>query len=166
MEVGFELYIGFVLVALAFLAAFCAITAYNGLALQNNIGKAWANIDAVFKQRSDLIQNIMETVKGYKKYEKSALEEFTCLRSEIVTGTPAQRAKASELLTGALKSVFAVAEGCPELKANQIFLDLQKQLSAMEDQMADRREFYNDAVLLYNTRVKVLQDAGAIPCPK
>jgi len=147
-------------VLLALIATFYLFTVYNGLIeLRNNIDRAWANIDVVLKQRSDLIPNLVETVKGYKRYERSVLEELTRLRSAVMSAqSPSGKAKASEAISGSLKSIFAVAEGYPQLQASGNFMQLQNQLSAMENQIADRREFYNDSVLLFNTRIKSVPD--------
>lgn len=152
--VGFFVVIGFLL------AAFYAFTVYNGLIqLRNNLDRAWANIDVLLKQRSDLIPNLVETVKGYMKYEKSVLEEITKLRTSMISASgPAEKAKASEAISASLKSIFAVAENYPRLEASKNFLDLQGQLSAIENQIADRREFYNNSVLLFNTRIHSLPD--------
>ena len=160
MVLGLEIVLGFVIVVIALLALFYIISIYNGLiSLRNNIDKAWANIDVLLKQRFDLIPNLVEVVKGYAKYEKKTLEDITKLRVEIMASEgPAKKAKASEALSSALKSIFAVAENYPQLRANENFLELQKQISATENQIADRREFYNDAVLLYNTRIKTFPD--------
>ncbi len=151
---------GFFVFVLFLLAVFYAFSIYNGLiSLKNNIEKAWANIDVLLKQRSDLIPNLVETVKGYMKYEKSTLVEITRLRTEIMSAsTPGEKARASEGISAAIKSIFAVAENYPQLKASENFLELQKQLSAMENQIADRREFYNDSVLLFNTRIHSVPD--------
>jgi len=155
-----EICVGFVVVVAAFLAIFYAVSIYNGLVgLRNNIDKAWANVDVLLKQRADLIPNLVDTVKGYMKHEKSTLENITKLRAQIMAyKSPAKKAKASEALTEALKSLFAVAENYPKLRASENFLKLQDQLTAVENQIADRREFYNDAVLLYNNRIKMLPD--------
>ena len=133
---------------------------YNGLVeLRNNIEKSWANIDVVLKQRSDLIPNLVEAVKGYMKYEKGTLEGITKMRAAMMSAqTPGQKAKASDAISSALKSIFAVSENYPKLQASENFLDLQKQLTAMENQIADRREFYNHSVLLYNTRINSAPD--------
>ncbi|MBU0532159.1 LemA family protein [Candidatus Micrarchaeota archaeon] len=157
---GIGLCLGFVFVVGFILAIFYFVSVYNGLVgLRNNIDKAWANIDVLLKQRSDLIPNLVETVKGYMKHERGTLETVTKLRAQIMAhNSPAKKAKASEALTGALKSIFAVAENYPALKASENFIELQKQITAIENQIADRREFYNDSVLLYNTRIKVLPD--------
>jgi LemA protein len=151
---------GFFAFVLALLAGFYVFSIYNGLiSLRNNIEKAWANIDVLLKQRTDLIPNLVETVKGYMKYERSVLTNITALRTSMMGATtPGEKAKASEGISAALKSIFAVAENYPQLQASQSFLKLQEQLSAMENQIADRREFYNDSVLLFNTRIHSLPD--------
>lgn len=155
-----EICIGFVVVVLGLLALFYLVTVYNGLvSLKNNIEKAWANIDVLLKQRSDLIPNLVETVKGYTKHEKEILEKITKLRAQVMAyESPAKKAKPSEAITAALKTIFAVSENYPKLRANENFMKLQVQLTAIENQIADRREFYNDSVLLYNTRIKSLPD--------
>jgi LemA protein len=145
---------------LAIMAAFYLFSIYNGLIeLRNNIDRAFANIDVLLKQRYDLIPNLVEAVKGYKKYEKGLLENLASIRTSMMAAqTPGDKAKASEALSASLKTVFAVAEGYPELKASENFMQLQKQLTAMENQIADRREFYNNSVLLYNNKIKSLPD--------
>ncbi len=152
---------GFVVFMLALLAGFYLLSIYNGLVqLRNNIDKAWANIDVVLKQRTDLIPNLVEAVKGYMKHEKSTLEEITRLRTAMMSASgPAEKARASEGISAALKTIFAVAENYPKLEASQNFLKLQEQLTAMENQIADRREFYNDSVMLFNTRIHSLPDS-------
>jgi LemA protein len=151
---------GFFGFVLALLAAFYIFSIYNGLiSLRNNIEKAWANIDVLLKQRTDLIPNLVETVKGYMKYEKATLTEITRLRTEMMGATtPGEKAKASEAISSSLKSIFAVAENYPQLQASDNFLKLQEQLSAIENQIADRREFYNDSVMLFNTRIHSVPD--------
>ena len=145
---------------LAILVLFYIITVFNGLiTLRNNIDKALANIDVLLKQRTDLIPNLVETVKGYMKYERSMLEDIARLRTSMLGAqTLGEKAKNSEAMSVALKSLFAVAENYPKLKASDNFLELQKQLAAIENQIADRREFYNDSVLLFNTRIRSLPD--------
>jgi len=142
------------------LLLFYIFSVYNGLiSLKNNIERAWANIDVLLKQRSDLIPNLVETVKGYMKHERGVLEEVTRMRAEMISAqNPAQKARASEHLTSALKSIFAVAENYPQLRASENFLQLQNQISAIENQIADRREFYNESVLLFNTRIHSIPD--------
>jgi LemA protein len=161
IEFAFLGCVGFFVVVCAILVLFYLVSIYNGLVtLRNNIDKAWANIDVLLKQRFDMIPNLVETVKGYAKYEKGVLEEVTKLRAALVSaGSPGAKAKVNDALTTSLKSIFAVAENYPKLQANENFLKLQEQLAAMENQIADRREFYNDSVLLYNTRIASLPDS-------
>ena len=152
---------GGIIIRLLALFVFYLFTVYNGLvSLRNSVDKAWANIDVLLKQRSDLIPNLVQTVKGYMKYEKGTLEEITRLRTAIMAAQgPKETAKHSEAITASLKTIFAVSEKYPDLKADETFLDLQKQLTEMENEIADRREFYNDAVMLYNTRINSVPDS-------
>jgi len=152
--------VGFVVLVVILLALFYIVSLFNGLiSLRNNIDKALANIDVLLKQRTDLIPNLVETVKGYMKYERATLENITRLRTSMMNAnTLGEKATASQAISAGLKSIFAVAENYPDLKASSNFLDLQKQLSAVENQIADRREFYNDSVLLYNTKIKSIPD--------
>jgi len=155
-----EICAGFAILVAALLAVFYAVSVYNGIIrLRNNIGKAWSNIDVLLKQRSDLIPNLVDTVKGYMKHEKGVLAEITRLRTSVLKGSPAEKAKASEKITESLKTLFAVAENYPKLRASENFLDLQNKLTAVENQIADRREFYNDSVLLFNTRIQMIPDS-------
>ncbi len=147
------LLIGAVVVLL--LVALAFILVYNRLVqLKVRIDNAWAQIDVQLKRRYDLIPNLVNTVKGYAKHEKGTLEEITNLRTQIVTGSPAQRAKANDLLTGALKSIFAVAENYPQLRANENFKALQDELAGTENKISYVRMAYNDTVMEYNTSIK------------
>jgi len=132
------------------------LTIYNSLIfLRNQIDKAWANIDVLLKQRNDLIPNLVEVVKGYMKYERGVLAEITRLRASIInTAEIKERARASEGISAMLKSIFAVAEKYPKLLTSENFVKLQGELIAIENQIADRREFYNDSVFLYNTQLR------------
>ena len=129
---------------------------YNGLVrLRNRIEAAWAQIDVQLKRRHDLIPNLVETVKGYAAHEKGVFEAVTQARANAISagasGSPEQRAQAENILTGALRSVFAVAEAYPQLQASQNFRDLQENLTATEDKIAFARRFYNGNVRDYNT---------------
>lgn len=137
-----------------------ALIVYNGLiSLKNHIDKAWSNIDVLLKQRSDELPNLIATVKGYMKHEKSVLMELTEARTKIMqASTMSETAKESNIITSSLKTIFAVAENYPKLRANENFLKLQERISAIENQIADRREFYNDSVTNYNIRIEVLPD--------
>ena len=143
------------IVAVAILAAvgFWAVAAYNGLvAKRNQVRNAWSQIDVQLKRRHDLIPNLVETVKGYLAHERGVLESVTQARSAALSAGDdvAARAAAENQLTRALKSVFAIAEAYPELKASQNMLALQEELSTTENRIAFARQFYNDAVLAYN----------------
>ena len=132
------------------------ISIYNSLVrLRNNIDKAWSNIDVLLKQRHDELTKLIDTVKGYMKYEERVLEKITAARTAFLNAqSVGDKAKADNLMTGALKSLFAVAENYPDLKANQNFIQLQDRISSIENQIADRREFYNDSVNTYNIRIE------------
>lgn len=130
---------------------------YNGLVTAKvRIDEAWSGIDVQLKRRADLIPNIVETVKGYAKHEKEVFENVTKARSALMGAHgPQEAADANNQLTSALKSLFAVAENYPELKASTNFLDLQQQVGDTEDKIAYSRQFYNANVLDYNTKIKV-----------
>ena len=130
---------------------------YNNLiGLRNRVKNAWSQIDVQLNRRADLIPNLLETVKGYAKHEKTVFEDVTKARSSIMNAQTVQEsAEANNMLTGALKSLFAVAENYPELKANQNFRDLQSQLAETEDKIAYSRQFYNDTVLMYNNKIQM-----------
>lgn len=132
------------------------IGVYNGLVtLRARIQEALSGIDVQLKRRADLIPNLVETVKGYAKHEKEVFENVTAARSALMSaGSIGEKAQADNMLTGALKSLFAVAEAYPELKANTNFQDLQRQLEDTEDKVAYSRQFYNSNVLDYNTKVQ------------
>ena len=132
------------------------ILLYNGLVSQRNkIEGAWAQIDVQLKRRYDLIPNLVETVKGYASHEKETLDAVITARNAGMTADGAHdQAEAENMLTGALKSVFALSEAYPDLKANQNFLNLQEELTGTEGRIAYARQFYNDAVRTYNTRIE------------
>jgi LemA protein len=141
-------------------AAIYAVIVYNGLVrLRNQVGRAWANIDVLLKQRHDEIPNLVACVKGYMDHERQTLEAVTQARAASVNAASIpQKAQADLLLTGALRSFFVVAEGYPQLKANQNFLALQNRISELEERIADRRELFNDGVNTYNTRIAQIPD--------
>ena len=123
--------------------------------LENRIDNSWAQIDVQLKRRADLIPNLIETVKGYMKHEKSVLENVTKARSALLNAkTPQENMDANNMLTGALKTLFAVAENYPNLKANENFLQLQDQLTHTEDKIAYARQHYNDSVLAFNNTIE------------
>jgi LemA protein len=131
------------------------IILYNELIrLRNDNDRAWANIDVLLKQRHDEIPNLVESVKGYMQHEQSTLVAVTQARAASMNAASiGQKAQADLLMTGALRGLFAVAENYPQLQANENFLKLQGRISELEDRIADRREFFNDDVNTYNTRI-------------
>ncbi|MGD0416076.1 MAG: LemA family protein [Terriglobales bacterium] len=141
-------------------AAIYAVIVYNGLVrLQNEIGRAWANIDVLLKQRHDEVPNLVACVKGYMDHERQTLEAVTQARAASIDASSIpQKAQADALLTSALRSFFVVAERYPQLKADQNFLALQNRISDLEERIADRREFFNDDVNTYNTRIAQLPE--------
>ncbi len=128
---------------------------YNELVrLRNDNDRAFANIDVLLKQRHDEIPNLVETVKGYMQHEQQTLSAVTQARAASMNAASiGQKATADLMMTGALRGLFAVAENYPQLKANDNFLKLQTRISELEDRIADRREFFNDDVNTYNTRI-------------
>lgn len=147
-----------VLAVLAVIVLFL-ITTYNRLVtLRQRVREAWADIDVQLKRRWDLIPNLVETVKGYAAHERTVFENVTKARANAIsagqTGTPADRAAAENMLTSALRTVFAVAENYPQLQAVQEFKDLSENLTATEDKIAFARRFYNGNVRDYNTALQ------------
>jgi LemA protein len=147
-----------VIVAIVVLLLVVAALMYNGLVRRRNqVDNAWSQIDVQLKRRYDLIPNLVETVKGYATHERGTLEAVTNARANAINAQgPAQQAGAENMLSGALKSLFAVAESYPDLKASQTFLQLQQELSETEDRAAYARQYYNDSVLSYNNSVTTL----------
>ena len=133
------------------------VSVYNNLVTSRNfVHNAFANIDTQLQRRFDLIPNLVETVKGYASHESKVLENVTAARSGYMNAkTPDEKMKADNALTGTLKTLFAVAESYPELKANQNFSKLQEDLKGTEDKIAFSRQFYNDAVTMYNDKLLV-----------
>src|SRR5512136_2886766 len=122
---------------------------------ENRIDNSWAQIDVQLKRRADLIPNLMETVKGYMKHERETLESVTRARSALMSAkTPQENINADNMLTGALKTLFAVAESYPDLKANQNFLNLQDELTNTENKISYSRQHFNDSVLSFNNTIE------------
>ena len=143
-----------VIVAVVVVLGFIVVGMYNGL-VQGRLRckEAYSGIDVQLKRRASLIPNLVETVKGYAAHEKETFENVTRARAMLQqAGSPAQAAEANNMLTQTLRSLFAVAENYPDLKANQNFLDLQHELSDIEEKIAYARQFYNTNVLSYNTK--------------
>jgi len=137
------------------------VSIYNGLiAIKNNIGRSWANIDVLLKQRHDELPKLVKTCEQYMKHERAVFDRLSEARGALMRArSVGERAEAEGMLSRALGGVFAVAEAYPNLKADQSFLQLQSRISQIENQIADRREFYNDTVTTYNTRIQQIPDA-------
>ena len=133
------------------------ISVYNNLiVLRNRIQNSSAQINVQLKKRADLVPNLVETVKGYAKHERGVFENVTKARSAVMNAKGVEgRLSANNQLTAALKTLFAVAENYPKLRANENFLELQRKLSDIEDKIAYTRQFYNDTVLIYNNKVQM-----------
>jgi LemA protein len=136
------------------------LSLYNGLvALKNGVSRAWANIDVLLKQRHDELPKLVGTCEGYMKHERAVFDAIAEARGALLrVRTVSERAEAENALTRALGQMFAVAEAYPDLKANQSFLQLQSRISELENQIADRREYYNDTVTTFNTRLDQIPD--------
>jgi LemA protein len=148
-----------VIIGIALVIVAAAVLAYNGLVrARNRVDAAWSQITVQLKRRYDLIPNLVETVKGYAAHEKGTFEAVTAARagalSAQTSGDPVKSAAADNILTGTLKTLFAVAEAYPDLKANQNFLALQEELTSTENRVAASRQFFNDSVLSYNTKIQ------------
>jgi LemA protein len=139
---------------------FYFVSVYNGLiVVSRNIDKAWANIDVLLKQRHDEIPKLIGVCEGYMKYERETLEKITAARTSCIQAKSVGEASQAEGdLAKSLKTLFAVAENYPDLKANLNFTQLQGRVSYLESQIADRREFYNDSVNIYNIRINEIPD--------
>ena len=151
--------IGIIIAVVVVLLILFLIFAYNGLVkARNRVDNAYSQIEVQQKRRYDLIPNLVETVKGYAAHERGTLEAVTEARANAISaqqsGTVGEQAQAENVLSGALKSLFAVAEAYPDLKANQNFLNLQEELTATEDRIAYSRQFFNDSVLSYNNSIQ------------
>ncbi|MBI4004921.1 LemA family protein [Candidatus Roizmanbacteria bacterium] len=145
----------YILIGVATVFIIYVIATYNGfVVLRTRIQEAFSGIDVQLKRRADLIPNLVETVKGYAKHEKEVFENVTKARSALMHAQSVpEKAQADNMLTGALKSLFAVAEAYPQLRASENFQDLQRQLEDTEDKIAYSRQFYNSNVLDYNTKL-------------
>src|SRR3954454_15021021 len=145
-----------IILVLVALLVIWLIFQYNGLVqLRNRVDNAWAQIDVQLKRLYDLIPNLVETVKGYAGHERQTLEAVIQARNMAMSAQgPAQQAQAENMISGALKSLFALSEAYPDLKANQNFLNLQEELTGTEGRIAYARQFYNDTVQRYNTKIQ------------
>ena len=150
-----------ILVAVIAIVGVYILAVYNGLiTTRNRVKESWSGIDVQLKRRTDLIPNLIETVKGYAKHEKSVFENVTKARSALLGAKSAKdAAQADNILTGALKSLFAVAENYPDLRASENFKSLQDELSDTETKIAASRQFYNSNVLDFNTKIQVFPNS-------
>ena len=146
------------LIVLAVIVVFVlwAITVYNGLiSMRQRVNQAFADIDVQLKQRHDLVPNLVETVKGYAAHERGTLDDVVKARNAAVTAQgPTQQAAAENMLSGALRQLFALSEAYPDLKANANFQQLQNELSDLENKIAASRRFFNNSVQEYNTGIQ------------
>jgi LemA protein len=142
--------------ALVLVVVLAVVGYYNRfVTLRNRIDNAWHQIDVQLRRRYDLIPNLVETVKGYAAHEQSTFQKVTEARAAAINAqTVGEQGKAENMLSGALKSLFAVAEAYPELKANQNFMQLQEELTGTEGKVAFARQFYNDMVMQLNTAIQ------------
>ena len=149
--------IGLVIIIILVAVALWIVGVYNGLIkLKNRVDEAWSDIDVQLKRRYNLIPNLVNTVKGYAKHERELFENVTKARTQAMqAGTPGEKEKAENMLSGTLKSLFAVAENYPQLKANENFLELQRELSDTENKIQASRRFYNGNVRDFNTKIQV-----------
>ncbi len=148
--------IGLTLLIVLGVAVLFLIFSYNRLVvLQNRVEEAWSDIDVQLKRRYNLIPNLVKTVKGYAEHERGTFEEITKARAEVIqAGSPSERTKAENHLSETLKSLFAVSENYPELRASENFLELQKELRDAEDKIQAARRFYNSSVRSFNNGVE------------
>ena len=145
-----------IIIAIIVIIAFAAVGIYNGLIkLRNTSEQAWSDVDVQLKRRYDLIPNLVETVKGYASHEKETFEKVVQARNQAMgASSPGEKAQAENFLQSTLKSLFALAEAYPELKANQNFLDLQNELLNIEEQIQLARRYYNAVVRDLNTKIE------------
>jgi LemA protein len=145
-----------IILVLIVLVVVFAIATYNRLiSSRNRVDNAWSQIDVQLKRRIDLVPNLVETVKGYAAHESKTLEAVVAARNQAIAAQgPHDEAVADNVLTGALRQIFALSEAYPDLKANQNFSELQEELTATEGRVAYARQFYNDAVLGYNNKIQ------------
>ena len=148
---------GIILLVILVVIVLAIVGIYNGLVrLKNRVDEAWSDIDVQLKRRHDLIPNLIATVKGYAAHEKEVFEKVTAARTAAISaGGVEGKMQAENMLSGALKSLFAVAEAYPDLKANQNFLELQRELTDTEDKIMASRRFYNGNVRDFNTKLQV-----------
>ena len=159
---------GMIIFGILVVAVLWVVLSYNSLVrLVNRVSEAWSDIEVQLKRRYDLIPNLVSTVKGYATHEASTLQSVTDARAKAISaGSAGDKALAENQLSGALKSLFAVSESYPDLKANQNFLELQRELTDTEDKIQAARRFYNTVVRDLNTRVQSVLEITQFPVPK
>lgn len=148
----------YIIIAIIVILILAIIAMYNSLVtLRQRVRNAWSQIDVQLQRRFDLIPNLVESVKGYMKHESEVLEKVTALRTSWANATTvAEKSNLDNQLSGALKTIMAVSENYPDLKANQNFSELQEELRATENKISASRQFYNDTVTRYNTKIQVV----------
>lgn len=156
-EILWTVVIGFLLVG----SVGYFLSIYNSLVeVKNNIGRSWANIDVLLKQRHDELPKLVKVCEAYMQHERAIFDKLSEARGALASArSVGQRAQAENQITAALGGFFAVAENYPDLKANASFTSLQQRISELENQIADRREFYNDTVTIFNTRIQQIPDS-------
>jgi len=149
--------IGWIIGIIIAILVIVVIGLFNSLVrLRNQVKNSWAQIDVQLKRRYDLIPNLVETVKGYVKHEKETLENVTKARAAVMDAKDVKgKAEANNMLTDTLKSLFAVSENYPDLKANQNFMQLQEEITGTENKISYARQHYNDMVMVYNTKIEI-----------
>ena len=144
-----------IIVGIATLIVLYIVITFNSLiSLRNRVDNAWSQIDVQLKRRYDLIPNLVSAVKGYMKHERGTLTEITKMRSQLVSGSMSEKSKASDSISKALKTIFAVSEDYPKLQASENFKMLQEELSGTESKIAFSRQFYNDNILSLNNKIQ------------
>ena len=157
LESMIEWIIGLTIIGVLVLVGICIYYWNSIVILGNRISNSWSQIDVQLKRRADLVPNLIETVKGYMKHEKNAIKMVTQSRERMMkAGNIGAKVKAGNELTSALKTIFAIAENYPNLKANENFKALQDELAAIENKIAYARQFYNDSVLRYNNMITTI----------
>ena len=139
---------------LALIVLYIILTFNSLVMLRNRVNNAWSQIDVQLKRRYDLIPNLVTSVKGYMKHERGVLTEITKMRSSLISGSMSQKAKASDAISNALKTIFAVSERYPKLQASENFKMLQEELAGTESKIAFSRQFYNDNVMSLNNKIQ------------
>ena len=152
-------WIAVVLLLAAFGVGAYGVSIYNGLVqVKHQVDQAWSNIDVLLKQRHDELPKLLDAVKGYMTHERTLLEDVTALRTRAQAGAGDERLVAEQALSQGVSKLLLVAENYPQLKASEVFVGLQQRISALEEQIAHRREFYNAAVNINNVRIEEFPD--------